>query len=234
MMDVAPRHPERIAAARMAIINHDRIKAELLHFYCSTHWGFAVVAMELNGQDGLAAVERTKPDLLLLSLSLPDADAANIIRAVRVAAPATRIIGQTVHSTDYLLHRLSGSEYHGLILDTEETLNSLAQAIERVRQGTRAVSPRLIREQIALRNAPASFPKLLSRREEQVLVCIAHALTDDEIGLQLSFSAATALSHRKKIMRKLGFHSTPKLIRYCADHGFNSIPPATCETRISP
>jgi two-component system nitrate/nitrite response regulator NarL len=234
MMDVAPRHPERIAAARMAIINHDRIKAELLHFYCSTHWGFAVVAMELNGHDGLAAVERTKPDLLLLSLSLPDTDAANLIQAVRARAPATRIIGQTVHCTDYLLHRLNGSEYHGLILDTEETLGSLALAIQRVRQGSRAVSPRLIRDQMALRNAPASFPKLLSRREEQVLVCIAHALTDDEIGLQLGFSAITALSHRKKIMRKLGFHSTPKLIRYCSDHGFNSVPPASIETRTSP
>lgn len=95
-----------------------------------------------------------------------------------------------------------------------------------MRQGVRAVSPRIVQSQTALRNAPASFPKLLSRREEQVLVCIAHALTDDEIGLQLGFSATTALSHRKKIMGKLGIHSTPKLIRFCADKGFNSAVPA--------
>lgn len=224
-MDVAPRHPERIAAARMAIINHDRIKAELLHFYCVQHWGFDVVATELNGRDGLAAVERTKPDLLLLSLTLPDLDAVTAIQDLRVTSPTTRIIGQAVRCNDYLLHRLTHVDYHGLILDTEETLASLGQAIERVRQGTRAVSPRILQEQVFLRNAPASFPKLLSGREEQVLVCIAHALTDEEIGLQLGFSTITAQSHRKKIMRKLGFHSTPKLIRYCADHGFNGVPP---------
>jgi len=209
----------------MAIINHDRIKAELLHFYCSTHWGFDVVSTETNGRDGLAAVGRTKPDLVLLSLTLPDLDAVEAIRQVRTIAPAVKIIGQTVRCTDYLLHKLNGSEYHGLILDTEENLASLGQAIERVREGIRAISPRIVQEQMALRNAPASFPKLLSRREEQVLICIAHALSDDEIGLQLGFSFTTALSHRKKIMRKLSIHSTPKLIRYCADHGFDSVPP---------
>jgi len=172
-MEVTLRHPERIAAARMAIINHDRIKAELLHFYCSTHWGFDVVSTETNGRDGLAAVGRTKPDLVLLSLTLPDLDAVEAIRQVRTIAPAVKIIGQTVRCTDYLLHKLNGSEYHGLILDTEENLASLGQAIERVREGIRAISPRIVQEQMALRNAPASFPKLLSRREEQVLICIA-------------------------------------------------------------
>ncbi len=214
----------------MAIINHDRIKAELLHFYCANHWGFDVAAIEFNGRDGLAAVSRTKPDLVLLSLSLPDLDAVSSIRELRSIAPATKIIGQAVRCSDYLLHQLAGTEYHGLILDTEESLVSLGQAIERVRQGTRAISPRIVQHQMALRNEPASFPKLLSHREEQVLVCIAHALTDEEISLQLGFSSTTAVSHRKKIMRKLGIHSTPKLIRYCADKGFNSVflpaPPA--------
>jgi DNA-binding NarL/FixJ family response regulator len=209
----------------MAIINHDRIKAELLHFYCSNHWGFDVVAMEFNGHDGLAAMERTRPDVLLLSLMLPDVDAVATVREIRNRVPGARIIGQAVRCSDYLLHRLSSVEYHGLILDTEETLVSLGQAIERVRQGNRAVSPRILQQQMTLRNAPAAFPKLLSRREEQVLVCIAHAMSDDEISLQLRFSPTTALSHRKKIMGKLGIHSTPKLIRYCSERGFNTVSP---------
>lgn len=165
---------------------------------------------------------------------LPGMDAVEIIRQVRTVAPAAKIIGQTVRCSDNLLHQLSGIKYHGLIHDTEESLFSLGQAIERVRQGTRAVSPRILQSQVAMRNEPASFPKLLSRREEQVLVCITHALSDEEIGLQLSFAPATALSHRKKIMRKLGIHSTPKLIRFCADHGFNSVPPPSRNPKATP
>lgn len=91
-MEITPRHPERIAAARMAIINHDRIKAELLHFYCSVHWGFDVVATEYSGSDGLAAVERLKPDLILVSLGLPDAGAAEIIRRLHGLSPGSKII----------------------------------------------------------------------------------------------------------------------------------------------
>lgn len=234
-MDHAPRHPERIAAAKMAIINHDRIKAELLHFYCATHWGFDVVMVELSGCEGLTAVTRTKPDVLLLSLAMPDMEALHLIREIRSRAPMTKIVAHAVSCSEYLLHQLAGSEYHGLLLDTEETLSSLGQAIERSRLGLRWISPRILNEQVSMRNASTSFPKLLSRREEQVLICIAYALSDDEIGVRLGFSSATALCHRKKIMRKLCIHSTPKLMRYCADKGFsNAPPPPAVEPSASP
>ena len=209
----------------MAIINHDRIKAELLHFYCATHWGFDVVAVEFSGNEGLAAVIRTKPDFVLVSLGLHDLGALEIISQVSRVSPASKIIGQTTRCNDYLLHMLTGADYHGLFLDTDESLVSLGQTIDRVRQGLRAVSPQIARCQTTLRTNPASFPKLLSQREQQVLVCIGHALSDDEIARQLNMSSVTAVSHRKKIMGKLGIHSTPKLIRFCADKGFNSVPP---------
>jgi len=56
-------------------------------------------------------------------------------------------------------------------------------------------------------------------------VCIAHSFSDAEIGTQLGLSSATALVHRRQIMRKLSIHSTPKLIRYAMEKGFNAVPP---------
>lgn len=224
-MDGTPRHPERIAAARMAIINHDRIKAELLHFYCTAHWGFDVVAVECNGTDGLAAVVRTKPEFVLVSLVLPDLSAPEIIRQIIALSPASRIIGQATRCTEYLLHQLGGAGYHGLFLDVEEGLVPLGRTIERVRLGIRAVSPGIEQRQTALRVNPAAFPKLLSKREQEVLVCIAHCMSDQEIARSLGISKGTALSHRRRLMDKLDINSTPKLIHYCMEKGFNTATP---------
>lgn len=209
----------------MAIINHDRLKAELLHFYCTAHWGFEVVALEFTDTDGIAAVARTKPDFVLVSLVLTDVSPPELIQRIHGASTASKIIGQMTHCRDYPLHLLGGAAYHGLMLDPDESLVTLGQTIERVRNGLRAVSPRIALAQTALRTSPEAFPKLLSKREQEVMICIAHAMTDVEIGAVFSVSASTALSHRRKIMRKLDIHRTPKLIRYCTEKGFNAVSP---------
>lgn len=230
-MEVTPRHPERIAAARMAIINGDRLKAESLHFYCANCWGFDVVAVEFTGAAGIAAVSSMRPDVVLVSLSLPDAESSEILRELQAASPASRIIGQIVELNEFQLHRLGASGYHGLILDSDASMAALGETIERVRHGLRVIAPRIAQCQAALRASPDSFPKLLSPRELDTLVCIAHSFGDSEIGAAFGISAGTALSHRRKIMRKLGIHSTPKLIRYCVEKGFNTVPPPSRQSR---
>ena len=217
--------PQRISAARMVIIESNRMQAELLHFFCTSYWGFDVPAVEKSGSDGVLAVTRIKPELVLATLTPPDLGQADFIYQLHCAAPAAKLILLAAQCNEYLVHTIGSSEYHGLIFAAEESLCSLGQAIERVRQGTRFISPRIVQCQTTLRTAPASFPKMLSKREQEVLICIAHSLSDEEIALQLGFSEGTALSHRRKLMGKLDIHSTPKLIRYCADKGFNSVPP---------
>lgn len=215
----------RIAAASMVIINHDRMKAELLHYFCSAHWGFQVVAFECTAIEGIAAITRTRPDLVLLSLPLRGLSSPEIIREIGRTSPGSKLIIQINQSDECLLHSIRSAAYHGLLFDPEESPTSLGQAIERARLGLRTISPRIAQGQLSLRTDPVAFPKLLSPREQQVLGCIACSMSDGEIGRYLKLSADTAHSHRKKIMKKLGINSTPKLIRYCIDKGFDSTTP---------
>lgn len=209
----------------MAIIHHNRLEGELLQYFCTNQWGFNVVVVEQTGTDGVAAVSRTQPEVVFASLSMIDLGAVELIRQLRSAAPSAKIVGLTSQYSEYWLHTLRATEYHGLLLDVDEGLCSLAQAIERVRHGIRHTSSRIVQCQTVLRTAPAAFPKLLSLREQEVLVCIAHSMSDAEIGFQLGFSADTAHWHRKKILGKLNIHNTPRLIKYCLEKGFNTVPP---------
>jgi DNA-binding NarL/FixJ family response regulator len=217
--------PHAGSATRTAIIEPNRAKADLLAYFCANSWGFEVTALEKSGSAGVAAVHETKPELVLAALTPADFLAVDFISRLRRAAPGAKLVLLTTHCSEYLLHAIGSSEYHGLIYEPDEGLASIGAAITRVREGFRFISTRVKECQQALRIAPAAFPKLLSKREQQVLVCIAHSFSDDEIAGQLGVSAGTALSHRRRLMSKLGIHSTPKLIRYCAEKGFNSVPP---------
>jgi DNA-binding NarL/FixJ family response regulator len=205
----------------MVIIENNLLQAELLHYFCTQCWGLKVEAVVKTGSEGIAAVARIKPDVVLAALPPSDLGLSDFIKQLRNAAPAAKLILLTEQCNEYFVHIVGAMDYHALVLVADESLSTLGQVIQRVRLGTRFISDRIARLQAALWAAPASFPKLLSKREEQVLVCIAHALSDDEIALQLGFTPGTALSHRRRLMDKLNIHSTPKLIRYCADKGFN-------------
>jgi DNA-binding NarL/FixJ family response regulator len=149
-------------------------------------------------------------------------DASELVSRLHQTAPAVKIIGLLSQCNEYLLHTLVAVECHGLLFDVEENLGSLADAIKQVRHGVRFVSIRIRQGQAALHTAPTAFPKLLSRREQEVLVCVAHSMPNDEIAVQLGLSAGTVAFHRKSIMSKLNLHNTPQLIRYCIEKGFNS------------
>ena len=67
--------------------------------------------------------------------------------------------------------------------------------------------------------ADASDPALpLSTRQRQVLALIAGGRTSGQIAEQLNISPATAATHRRDLMRKLGLHSTADLTRYALRH----------------
>jgi DNA-binding NarL/FixJ family response regulator len=219
----APR-PARLAAARLALIHAHRIVADLLQHFCRAYWGFEVVAVEFNGTDGRAAVERDRPELVLVSLTVPDLSAGELIVRLRAAAPAAKFVGLTDQCNEYLVHSATQAGCHGLIYMPEEDLHGLGQIIERVRRDNLAASERIQLVQRTLRTNPTAYPKLLTKTEQKVLVCVAHAMSDEEIGRQLGFTKANARSHLDHIMRKLGIHKATKLIGWCAEKGFNLAP----------
>lgn len=59
----------------------------------------------------------------------------------------------------------------------------------------------------------------LSKREKEMLRHIAQGHTDNEIGLMLSISPATAHTHRNKLIKKLGLKNSASLAFFAAECG---------------
>jgi DNA-binding NarL/FixJ family response regulator len=208
-------------ALRLGIIHGNRMMADLLRAYGETAWGCDVVTVEYTGHEGITAVERTKPDLIVVGHAPPMVDVYTLMDFLKDGSGSVKVIVTTQRITEYFVHRFASHGFHGVVEESSEGIGAVQNAIERVREGRRLVSPRFSFIAAALRANPNAFSKVLTKGQERVLLRIAHAMEDEEIGRCLDMSTRTAKRHRADIMRKLDVHGTPRLIRYCIKAGFS-------------
>lgn len=121
--------------------------------------------------------------------------------------------------TIVLVHGLGtlpqASDYH--VLDVTQTEADLVRSMLRLIQSAhthgRHLPPR----------TPWEEPCGLSPREVEVLVRIARGHINKEIAEQLCISLTTVITHRKRIMEKLGIRSVSGLTIYAVMNGYVNI-----------
>jgi len=204
-----------------AVIVEDQIMFRgFLRKICEEGLGLAVVAEATGAGEALAACRQHHPRILLLDLELPDGNGLDIAPELKRAAPEMRILAISAKVDDYTLYRVVDSGVDGYIDKVGSSVESLTAAIRAVLTRGAFFSPAV---EIALQKMaddPVAFPKILSRRELDVLRVIGGGSTDHEAGRRLGLSAHTVKTHRRNIMLKLGLHSSRELMRYAAAVGF--------------
>lgn len=157
-------------------------------------------------------------DLLILDISLPDANGITAIPQVLNRYPQMKILvisalAENVHSLQVLK---AGA--HGFI--SKETIaEELVNAIRVIMDGNKYLSDSVVNNmtEIYLGKKIASPHELLSAREYEVLILIAEGNRMKEIADKLNISVKTVSTHRSKILQKMNLESTSQLIRYCLD-----------------
>jgi DNA-binding NarL/FixJ family response regulator len=115
----------------------------------------------------------------------------------------------------YLLKKSAGTE--------------LANAIRAVHRGGLVLDPEVAR--IAMEDAGPAAPggsdpyETLTDREKQVLKLVAEGLANKEVADVLGISVKTAMSHREKVMEKLGLHNRTELVRFALRRGVIRVDP---------
>ncbi|UQT59494.1 response regulator [Streptomyces durmitorensis] len=75
---------------RVLVVDDDFMVAKLHSRYVSAVDGFSVVGVAHSGTEALAAVERLRPDLVLLDVYLPDMDGIAVLRELRAVEERDR------------------------------------------------------------------------------------------------------------------------------------------------
>jgi len=159
------------------------------------------VELAAEAHTGKAAVEafrRSRPDIVLMDLRLPDMSGIDSSELILAEFPEARIIVLTSYDGDQDIYRALEAGVRGYLLK-EIVHTELVKAILAVHSGKRFVPPEVTQQLIEY------FPEIaLTSRETEVLVHVAHGLGNKEIGLLLGTSAGTVKTHVQSILAKLG------------------------------
>lgn len=208
---------------RILIVEDQRLFAELLHALCTREFGHEVVATVGTVKEAQAAMERWRPEVVLLDLSLPDGDGVDLAERVFADYPNARIVALSSHVDEYTLYRVLTSGIHGYVDKNEQSTTVLREAIDTVMNGRVFFSSVISRVRDELRRDPRSFTKLLTVREQKLLELLGSGMTNAEVARELGIKPWTVHTYRRNISSKLGLHGTTAIIRYAWQKGFAKV-----------
>ena len=187
-----------------------------------------VVAQARNGEEAIDLAAQTHPDVVLMDVRMPGMDgieATKRISAANNSERPTRVIILTTFDLDeYVMAAIQAGASGFLLKDTEpETLlNSIRtvfngnaiiapsatkRLIEKMMDGSLATTHDSETHDAAVQNAPAPYTDpeldLLTEREREVLIEIAHGLSNQEIADALFVSLPTVKTHVAHILAKI-------------------------------
>jgi DNA-binding NarL/FixJ family response regulator len=183
---------------------------------------FKVLAEVADGLSAVQAVEKHKPALLFLDLSMPRLHGLEALRQVRAASPNTRVLVLSMHNDEpYVIEALRAGAMAYILKGSEST--EIARAVAEVVAGRRYLSAPLSERAIAAltsRTPDQSDPlNALTPREREVLSLAAEGLSTTEMAEKLFISPRTAETHRTNLMQKLGLQSQTDLVRFAIRRG---------------
>lgn len=172
--------------------------------------GIEVVAEAVNGADAVEAVRRTRPDIVLMDIRMPEIDGLEATRRILTgAADQPRVIMLTTFDLDHYVYAALSAGASGFLLK-DVTPEHLVAAIRMVRTGDALLAPAITRrlvERFARRDADATTTHrdlaTLTPRELEVLRLLAEGLSNAELAAHLHLSEATVKTHVARILAKL-------------------------------
>lgn len=198
---------------------------DVIRKICVAQFGHEVVGETESGRKAVEMILQTKPDVVILDLSLPDLDGFTVVDRVQRELPGLRILVLSSHCDDYTLFRVEQTGVHGFLDKTTNSVETLRDALREIAAGRVYFSESFQQARLARRTNPNSFTKVLSEWERAILSLVGQGLSDAEIGKRLTLSPRTVQTHRSHLLRKLAIKNTPKLIAFAIENGFTQVPP---------
>lgn len=235
-MSAAPRGP--LAADGPATItviladDHDILR-DGLRALLEMADDIAVVGEARTGTEAVAEVERLRPQIVLMDISMPELDGVEACRRIRQRTPETRVLFLTMHEADEYFFRALRAGASGYVIKRTAASDLLA-AVRAVARGESFLSPSVAHalvEDFSGRAARADTAtasraeeerdlyETLTSREREVLQLVAEGYTNQEIARLLRVSIKTVQTHRAAVMDKLSLRDVTHLVRYAVRRG---------------
>ncbi|MFJ3693566.1 response regulator [Streptomyces sp. NPDC090052] len=200
MADTAPR-PK--AAIRVLLVDDHQVVRRGLRTFLEIQDDIEVVGEAPDGEQGVAAAEELRPDIVLMDIKMPGMDGIEALRRLRELANPARVLvvtSFTEQRTVVPALRAGASGYVYKDVDPE----ALADAIRSVHAGHVLLQPEVAGALLSPEpGGGQGRGTALTEREREVLGLIADGRSNREIARALVLSEKTVKTHVSNILMKL-------------------------------
>ena len=192
-----------------------------------------VVGEAADGDEAIALARAHRPDVVLMDVRMPGTDGLTATRRILADERmlGVRVLVLTTFELDeYVFAALRAGASGFLLKDIEP--DDLRHAVRTVARGDAMLAPAVTRRLIAAfvdrLGGPGVAPERLAgltHREREVVALVAAGLSNQEIGVRLGMSPATAKTHVNRAMTKLDARDRAQLVVFAYQSGLAGLPP---------
>ena len=220
----------------MLVDDHEVVRTGLKTFL-ETQGGLEVIAEAENGESAIQLAKELVPHVIVMDITMAGIDGLEATRQIKALRPECKVLALTVHADEQYFFQMLAAGAEGYVTK-QVAAEELVEAIRAVAAGNVYLQPALAswllkdyrrllsqagdRHQLDSGGSHTSGLEVLSRRELQVLECVAQGMTSVQIGETLEISPKTVARHRERIMGKLNMHSSAELVRFAIRTGLVS------------
>jgi two-component system response regulator DevR len=195
------------APITVLIVDDHAMVAEGLAAALNGYQDIAVLGIERTGADGLLAVTRLRPDMILLEQQLPDGSGTDVLPSFLAERPGIKVLMVTTDDSDAVLAQAVRAGAAGVISKMNR-VGVLVSAIRAASRNEPVITPEALRRLLPLlTGASWRLGADLTEREREVLRMLVSGRSTSALAAGLLVAPATARNHIQSIMTKLGAHS---------------------------
>lgn len=205
------------ARVSVAIVEDHALVREGLRRILESEPRIEIAGEAADATEAFALVERTRPDVTLVDLTLGEGDGIPLVRGLGVRYPGMRTVAVTMHRDGETVRQAFLAGAAGYVVKGASGAD-LISAIRAVARGERYVHSAVAGVMVADSLRWLRHGQRLSPREREVLRLLAAGRTAVDVGRVLGISAHTVRRHIANLMTKLGVRGRVALARYAVEH----------------
>ena len=182
---------------------------------------FQVVGECSNGEEAVEMAKKLRPRILLMDINMSPLNGIEATQLVRKFAPATKVIGVSMHSQPAYVKKMLKIGASGYVTKNSPKDEMLAAIVE-VDKGNRFICSEvknILSEQMFEDDVEGTGINALSNREIDVIKLIKEGMSSKEISKALNISLKTVEVHRHNILKKLNLKNSAALVNYINTSG---------------
>jgi DNA-binding NarL/FixJ family response regulator len=182
---------------------------------------FELVGIVEDGRALLAAVEKLRPDVIVVDISMPLLNGIDAVRQINKANDKVKIVFLTMHpDVTYAVSAFEAGASGYVLKHSAPT--ELVIAIRSALHGKTFVTPLLAGEfmrQTKERSTQRNVSTRLTGRQREIVQLLAEGKSAKDIAELLNISSRTVEFHKYRVMKDLGLKSAAELVHYAVRHG---------------